>query len=391
MLTLSSVIASLPAEAHHRPDHKPTQTATSTITHTPMPTGTATQMATHTLTPTHTHTHTLTPTQAATATQAPTNTPGATTPDHPCAGGSLDVWHGTLEGTMHCGHEHGDAPPAWLTTMRYSGPFNTSVHENGHGPDAANPNRLGKHNAHKGLAMPVPGGELYFRYHAASNVLDRMARFHSYELWVRESSGTISHIQGWTNSGVPTRFGAGTAGAGGRRDNCSAEIDIRPELQVVTSMQAFNGGCTPVEFWYFYPIGANGQNTWGLTTGFGLHATTLAFANEAANPSMTTWHRTGVTGTARFFGLSLDLGGVPVRGQPFWTTQFLEPVSGPSDPKCSASTTFRRNPTAGFHPFDADETHPNVCLQQVVSPTLQGFFDQRTSRVYPSTGIVLPN
>jgi hypothetical protein len=353
---------------------------------------TATALATGTTTSTHTPTHTMTP--PPTSTQAPTNTPGATSPDHPCAGGNLDAWHGTLEGTTRCGHEHGDAPPSWLT-LHFVGAFNTSPHEHALSPNAANPTRLGKHNAMKGLAWTSPQGvDYYIRYHAATNVLDRMARFHSAEVWAREANGKISHVAGWWDSGDPNRFGSGGPapnggpGDGGRRDKLSFDGDFRPEVDVVISQGDFDLR-NKDELWYFYPVN---PGIWLPTFSILINATTLAFPGEASNPSMTTWQPTGGDGSVRGGGITWNAGSAPVKDAPFWSTQFGEAVTGPSDPRCSGTTSFAVNlPPNRFHLFSQPETHPNVCLQQIVSSTLPAVNAGIPQRAYTRTGLVLPN
>jgi hypothetical protein len=361
--------------------------ATPTATPHGAPTSTAT------VAPTGTQMATNTPT----ATAAPTMTPAATsTPSGSgtCAVHDPNAWHGTTgPGGCTYGHEHGDAPPSWAT-LAFNGPFNTSAIENGPAPSDDMPTMTGKHNAMKGALGPqTSNGQFYVRYHAASNVMDRMSRFHSFELWYKDSAGGVTHVSGWINSGVPTRFGDGTAGAGGRRNVSSNEIDIRPEVEVVTSMFGFNN-LNPSEHWYFYPIGPTATGSWQPTISVLMDATTLDFANEAANPSMITWQRTGALGTSREITVTWGPRGgdnLPPFGVPFWSTQFGEVVSGPSDPRCTGQTSYPARPTATFHPFDVPETFNNVCLQQFLSATIPGFIEDTAYRDYSTTGIRLPN
>jgi hypothetical protein len=109
-------------------------------------------------------------------------------------------WHAPA-----CGHEHGDAPPQWIGDAGYTVAFD---HAGGfHGNTSESENVL-KHPAMKGYTVDVrdySGGaqQVYFRVHMASNVLDRMARYHSYEVFMRDAKGGVSHWQGWFNSGDP--------------------------------------------------------------------------------------------------------------------------------------------------------------------------------------------
>jgi hypothetical protein len=116
---------------------------------------------------------------------------------------SMIRWH---EPGAHDGlnvHEHGDAPPSWADAFSqthfghpvvFGGDEATSAHENGH-----------KHQAYKGFAMRASGVDLYIRYHAASNPLDRASHFHSYEVYARDGSGNVSFWQGWNFYGYPER------------------------------------------------------------------------------------------------------------------------------------------------------------------------------------------
>jgi hypothetical protein len=387
------------AVLHDAVPHEGIHEALAQVAHTATPHGSpeATALPTNTATasPTGTQTATTTPT----ATSPPTMTPAVTsTPSGgsgTCAVHDPNAWHGTLgPGGCQYGHEHGDQPPGWVT-LAFTGPFNTSAAENGQAPSDAMPDMKGKHPAMKGLLGPSTSiGQFYLRYHMASNVLDRMARFHSFELWYRDNQGGTSHVAGWTNSGIPSRIGPGTQGAGGRRDICSAEIDIRPEVEVVMSLVGFKT-CNPTEHWYFYPSGAAGAPGMEMPTiSILVEATTITYQNEYANTSMTTWQRTGALGTAREGSVIWPPrgGDTPPPSGSFWTTQFGAYVSGPSDPRCSGQTVFPANPTATINPFDASESYANVCLQQTISPTVPGFIQQQAfPPEYSGFGIRLPN
>jgi hypothetical protein len=381
--------------------------ATATPTHLPTNTAMPSMTATSTATVTSTATQTATPLSTAitTPTAAPTATGTLSSGSGTCAVHDPNAWHGAV-GPNGCtyGHEHGSQPPGWVMSspwpLTFTGAFNTSAKENAQSPSDAMPDMTGKHTAMKAFLGPVGtgqgGGQFFLRYHAASNVLDRMARFHSFELWYRDAQGGISHVDAWINSGVPTRFGDGQAGAGGRRNVCSNEVDIRPEVEVVTSLLGFRT-CNPTEHWYFYPVGIpSGAPGMELPTiSVLVDATTLDFANEAANTSMTTWKRTGSLGVSREGSVIWPPrgGDFPAPSGSFWTTQFGEYVTGPSDPKCSAQTVFPARPTATINPFDVQESYANVCLQQTISPTAPGFIEQvaQPGQDFPSQGVRLPN
>jgi hypothetical protein len=77
-------------------------------------------------------------------------------------------------------------------TVSFAEPFNTSAVEN-----------MTKHAGMKGSLATFNGVDVYFRVHAASNVLDRSARYHSHEIFALDPSGGVPHWQGWVNSGDP--------------------------------------------------------------------------------------------------------------------------------------------------------------------------------------------
>lgn len=394
----------VPHEAIHTAlaQHGPTVTATATVTPTREPSSTATATATVTASPTGTATVTETATSTQTPTQAPMSTPAATSTPSGGSGTCVDdkdTWHGAVgPGGCTYGHEHGSAPPSWIAAagyqVRFNGAFNTSPIENASSPTDAMPEMNGKHNAMKGYLGTNPlqgGGQFYIRYHAASNVHDRMSRFHSFEIWFRDDAGGVSHWQGWADSGDPDLIGNGNTGAGGRRFGCSSEIDIRPETIVR------NEGCNNElnEHWYMYP-----RSGWQPTFSVLMEATTYMYVGEYAQTSMVNWRRTGALGTGREISMvvapgSLDLAGQSApKGVMFYATQFGEVVSGPSDPKCSAQTAFPAQPTANFFRSDTTETYQNVCLQNLLASTLPGFIEQQgfaPGGEFPNTGVRLPN
>lgn len=373
--------------------HGPTATPPVTPTHQPtaMPSVTATGTLPATATATQIGTPASTATLAPTATQQATSTPSGGSGT--CAVHNPNTYHSAVgPGGCTYGHEHGSQPPTWASVV-FSGAFNTSPIENAQSPSDAMPDLKGKHNAMKGFLGTNPlqgGGQFYIRYHAASNVMDRMSRFHSYEIWFKDNSGGVSHWEGWSDSGDPDIIGNGNTGAGGRRFACSSEIDIRPE----TIVRNENCNSELNEHWYNYS-----RSGWQPTFSILMDATTYMYVGEYAQPSLTNWRRTGALGTTREASMvvapgSLDLNGKPApRGVTFYATQFGEVVSGPSDPRCTAQTTFPAQPAALFFRSDTVETYQNVCLANYLAPTLPGFIEQQgfPSGDYPSQGVRLPN
>jgi hypothetical protein len=285
-------------------------------------------------------------------------------------GESMTVWHPPAINGCATGHEHGDAPPRWIADAGYAaafhGHFNTSPIEN-----------TVKHAAMKGFLGTFDGADVYFRIHAASNPLDRSARFHSYEVWARDSSGGVSHWQGWYNSGDPV-----TDRVVRRK---GSETGVRPVILVVDQTSLNQGiGC---EQWYATTASWSWDFGWTICG-----ATTLYQPNENATADdMSTWilNPNGTRGTTRrlelaWYGPDSQYArnrGNPPKGVVFYATQFGEKVSGPNDPRCSGTT-------AAF-----GKTYQNVCLDQYIAPTMKSveFPGNASTKEFPSTGVQIPN
>jgi hypothetical protein len=280
----------------------------------------------------------------------------------PC-GEPLESWHPPVINGCAAGEEHGDAPPAWISNAGYQflfhGPFNTSPIEN-----------TAKHAAMKGFLTRLSNVDIYFRTHAASNPLDRSARFHSYEAFARDPSGSVSHWQGWYNTGdpntdrIPRRVGT--------------ETDQRPVMLVV-DQTAWDQGIR-CEQWYAATAAWSWDFGWTIC-----NTTTLYVPGEnatASNPSTWIPAPDGSTGTTRRLEVAWygDRSDAP-RDQKFWATQFGDIVSGPTDPRCSkASSQF-------------GQTYDTVCLEQYISSTLPTvkFPGNAEQKEFDATGVHLPN
>ena len=288
----------------------------------------------------------------------PSNPPPA--PDLGACGESMMEWHPPVIGTCATGHEHGDAPPSWIADAGYDvgfhGHFNTSPAEN-----------AAKHAGMKGFLARLKGVDLYFRIHAASNVLDRSARFHSYEMFARDGSGGVSHWQGWYNTGdpvtdrVPRRSGS--------------ETGVRPVMLVV-DQTSWNQGIR-CEQWYAFTAGWSWDFGWTIC-----NSTTLFYPGENANQAQSTWRLApdaSKGGTRR-----LEAAWYAFRQHPtgaFVATQFGEIVSGMNDARCSGRTV-----RYGI-------TYDNVCLEQYIAPTMTqvSFPGNAVQKSFPTTGVRIPN
>lgn len=326
---------------------------------------------------TPTPTRSATPTATPTRTPTPTPTRSATPPPSSGAvgrcGEPMDRWHppvvtGPDGKPCYTGHEHGDEPPAWIAaagyTVSFSGPFNTSPAEN-----------VDKHAAMKGFSTRLNGVDIYFRVHAASNPLDRMSRYHSYQVWARDPSGNVSFWQGWYNSGDPRPASEGGSRVP-RRVIALPEEAQRPIVAVCDATSIAQGiGC---EQWYSAP----GEPDWSWDFGWTICGTTTLYTpgENATAYDISTWIPTGETGNTRRLEAAWYAFRNPIRGA-FVATQFGEIVSGHNDPRCSGTTT-----RYGI-------TYQNVCLDQYIAPTMPtvafpGNADQKT---YPDPGVTIPN
>jgi hypothetical protein len=280
-------------------------------------------------------------------------------------GEPMDSWHPPVVNGCATGHEHGDAPPSWIAEAGYTptfhGDFNTSPTED-----------TLKHAGMKGFLARFADVDIYFRVHASSNVLDRAARYHSYEVWARDPSGGVSHWQGWYNSGDPLvdRFPR-------RR---GVEPEKRPAMLVVDQTSWDQG--IKCEQWYAATA------TWSWDFGWticGINA--LYYPGEGNELDQRFWRlppgQPGV-GTLRRLEAAwyANTNGRQHPTGQFWATQFGEIVAGPSDPRCSDKTT------------KFDQTYENVCLEQFIAPTMQQVAYPSINaeqRQFDGTGVKAPN
>jgi hypothetical protein len=287
-------------------------------------------------------------------------------------GEPMTIWHAPVVNGCDAGHEHGDPPPAWIAAAGFEsafhGHFNTSPLEN-----------TGKHAAMKGFLTRLNDVDIYFRIHAASNPLDRMSRYHSYEVFARDPGGNVSHWQGWYNSGDPEKDRSVR-----RR---GVEPGQRPIILVVDET-AWNQGIR-CEQWYSAP----GQPAWGWDFGWTIcDTTTLYQAGENATASNTSsWqpapgNPTGITRRleAAWYGPNSKTTpnrGNPPKDQTFWATQFGDIVSGPDDQRCSGSIT------------RFGQAYGAICLSQYIASTMPAveFPDNAQQKAFDGSGVKLPN
>lgn len=124
----------------------------------------------------------------------PTQTPAP-------ASNSMQLWHapGAHDGLNP--HEHGDKPPAWadeFSMVNFGHPVIFGGDESSGQMEIEH-----KHQAYKGFVATVGGVEIFVRYHAGSNPLDRAFAFHSYEVYAKDQTGNVSFWQGLYFAGYP--------------------------------------------------------------------------------------------------------------------------------------------------------------------------------------------
>jgi hypothetical protein len=290
-----------------------------TCTVAPAPTPTATPLP-PTATPVPATATPLPPTPTA---APPTATPGMDMIDM--------LWHAPGAHGDRPFHEHGDAPPAWLTDAGITPMF---THQGG---TVGENIPYWKHTGFKSFTGTFNGQAWYAILHQDFNPAGRASRFHSYQLWVKDSTGAISHISGWNDFGVGNNAGPQVV------ETCGQDSGIRP-IMLVTKP-----GC-PVRFENWY--GATyGLVDWGQNTNPNYYA-----GGDPADPS--TWQNTGyVRNGQRRVEFAVYASRFPQRGV-FWTDQFGRRVTGPNDAKCGTQFAV------------GGKTYTLLCIEQIVQSTM---------------------
>ena len=315
---------------------------------------------TPTATPVPTATDIPTATPLPTATALPTATPVVLPTATAMPDMSADMhWHAPSAHGDRPAHEHGDAPPQWLLDAGYDPHF---TH------DAGTPGEnmpYWKHTAFKGWAGKFSDGQDWYGiFHLDFNPAGHVSRFHSYQLWVRDSAGAVSHMHGWLDFGTGLNTGPQLV------VTCGVDSGIRPIMLVNQP------GC-PVRFENWY---ANASNP-GPDVGFNINPNYFA-GGDINDPA--TWTATGGVRnlTRRIeFAYYGNWDGQDRRGE-FWTTQFGNVISGPNDPVCGTSVAI------------GAKSYTFICIKQYIAPTLQAiqFPGNSVQRTFVGAGtVVLPN
>ena len=287
-------------------------------------------------------------------------------------------WHAPTD------HEHGDPPPQWVIAsgypVGYDFPGNTSPIEN-----------VQKHTSMKGFATTYKdkqgqNQEVYLRVHIASHVMERSVRYHSYQFFLKDSSGAVSMTQGWMNSGDPN----------GRRTRLQNDNGVRPLLLVV-DVASYQAGRT-CEQWY----NTTSRQGWGPDFGWTIcNTTSFWFPTEAQYQDIAGGiFYTHVYGLPSPYGLDRELElafhrfdsavasnrGNPPIDREFYATQFGDVVNSVNDPVCSGTT----------ERFGAQLN--NICLPQIIRRTAKSVENllnvpnaNKSRKVFPGPGVTVPN
>lgn len=285
-----------------------------------------------------------------------------------CAGNTLDVTGQTDTAIdLHChtvhdltrwhaptDHEHGAPPPAWADEFS----MNWYGHQVIYGGNETTPNEnLMKHTAYKGATMQHDGMDVFARVHLASNPMDRCVQYHSYEIYVKDTAGNVSHVQGWINTGDPTTR---------RILRPIPEGETRPNRPVVLVADE-NSGNAFSEQWYMTTA------PWSFQIGWNISAPTTYYrANECDAPhDMSLWPLTGNKGTIRLMSLGWfgpDSPIAPNRGNP------------PKDVWFCATTKGEITTRGVSHPDDCGAFPSAIgetALPQYIASTMTSFNDER--------------
>lgn len=294
----------------------------------------------------------------------PTATMPPTGPAGVC-GEEMDHWHPPVINGCATGHEHGDAPPAWVLASRWMPMFT-------HPGNTPGENAL-KHTSFKGFTLRDDGIDVYLIMHLDTNPSGHGSRFHSYQVWARDATGAVSHWDLWADFGSGNETGPHLQPA----DNCGND-GSRPIMMV-----NFASGCPGLVFENWYSrAGAPG---WGWDLGMNISPNYYGGPSKGVYSShdladAATWLPTGGLNNNRRLEMAFyaDRGGP--RGD-FWSDQWGTVMSGPTDARCGQQRTF------------GAKSYTRLCIQQSIAPSMTSlkFPGNAIQKTTPAPGVKLPN
>lgn len=313
-------------------------------------------------TPTPAPTNTAVPPTATAIPPTPTPTMG---PMVGACGEDAMHWHPPVVNGCATGHEHGAKPPAWVQSSQWMPMFD-------HPGNTPNENVL-KHTAFKGFAFRDDGVDVYMLAHLDTHPQGQQTRFHSFQVWFRDATGAVSHLDYWLD------FGTGDNALPNIQptDGCGNNGQ-RPIIMV-----NFKAGCPRVEFENWYARA--GVAPWMADVGFNVAPQYFGGPSKGMlSPGdlarSAEWLPTGQFNTNRRTELAWYANRSTQRGT-FYSTQFGQTVSGPNDPLCGTPRTI------------GGKTYPTLCLAQYLSPTLTTvqFPGNAIQETYDCPACKLPN
>ena len=295
----------------------------------------------------------------------PTPTPMPTTGQVGTCGEDTVHWHPPVINGCATGHEHGDAPPSWVNSSRWMPMFE-------HPGNTPSENLL-KHSSFKGFSLRDDNVDLYVIMHLDTNPSGHASRFHSVQVWARDTTGAVSHWDYWLDFGTGNMTGPQLRGNGGCEDT-----NVRPIMAVRYSQC---GTQTDFESWY----SRAGATPFGWDFGFNMKPNYYAGTNpqNVSNPDLATiasWLPTGDLNNTRRIEMSWYAQRSNQRGT-FWSTQWGEIVSGPSDARCGTSRTY------------GTKTYTTLCIEQYIAPSMTqvAFPGNSVQKDFDVSGVKLPN
>lgn len=274
-------------------------------------------------------------------------------------------WHPAVVNGCATGHDHGDAPPAWVNGSRWMPMFQ-------HAGNTPNENVL-KHTSFKGFTLRNGSTDIYIIAHLDSHPQGQQTRFHSYQAWARDGSGAVSHWDLWLD------FGQGDNALPNIRpvDSCGTTQSIRPIIQV-------NYPECPLvlENWY----SRAGTPLWGWDFGFNLKSQYYNGPKQGqSSPAdlnrISEWLPTGQINDIRRIEYSWYASRSNQRGT-FYSTQWGNIVSGPNDPQCGTTRTV------------GGKAYTVLCIEEYIAPSFNTdikFPGNAEQTQYDIPGVILPN
>lgn len=307
-------------------------------------------------------------------------------PTYPiCSKHNPNVWHPTVEkdpfGNILCvyGHEHGDQPPDWIFPIESNLGFD---HQSGFMANTSPLENSLKHSGMKGFSTTIKNVQIYARIHLASNPLDRASRFHSYQLFLKDPSGGISHFQGWLDSGDPqfSRIPYRDSSLGEK----GKDPGIRPIVWASTRHACIIDQTWCIELWSMKTSPWGPDIIWGIND-----ATTFYHPDEQNTADINQWDKSGLTGMDRSLTVTIYRQAEDLKKRginslltgTIWATQFGEIVTDSSDKKCFEKT------------IKSNVEYQNICLKNYIAPSLPQItgVGNTAQKYFDNTGVILPN